>query len=427
MAFCPQSPFRSKTRAEEKPRAMIRALGYPILFHGVSLGVFFALGLYAAYRHLVTLLIFSLFFLTLGAVSWIWSRRSMLGISLKMEVSRTRAFPDESIGLVFHVTNRKRIPLPWLEIEQAIPYRLATGSLRPPSPYSKERLRWTTAISGRQSLKWRYDLVCRARGDYRLGPARLRSGDMFGLFPKETIIPQSESILVYPKIVPLGRLNLALRDLIGEIGAARSLYEDMNRPTGPRDYRHHDPFNRIHWKATARQGRLHVRQFDASTGTRVLLLLDVHSYQESFREEEETFELAVSTAASLANELLVIRRPMGLLANSSPEIQIPVSSDRGQLLLILEALARVRAESGLPIHDLLERERAGLHPGTTLVIITPGPTPPLAAAMMGLRKQGYPLLLVNVGNGLAVGGPDGIPAFGIPCADVHSAHGEASP
>ena len=427
MAFYPQSPFRSKTRADEKPRAMIRALGYPILFHGVSLGLVFALGLYAAYRHLVPLLIFSLFFLTLGAVSRIWSRRSMQGISFKIEVNRTRAFPDESLGLVFHVTNGKWIPLPWLEIEQAIPYRLATGTLRLPSPYSKERLRWTTAISGRQSLKWRHDLTCRARGDYRLGPARLRSGDMFGLFPKETIIPQTESILVYPRIVPLGRLNLALRDLIWEIGAARSLYEDMNRPTGPRDYRHHDPFNRIHWKATARQGRLHVRQFDASTGAKVLLLLDVHSYREQGREEEETFELAVSTAASLANELLDFGRPMGLMANSSPEIQIPVSSDRGQLLLVLEALARVQAEPGLPLHDLLERERVGFYPGTTLVIITHGPSPPLAAAMMGLRKQGYSLLLVNVGNEQAAGGPDGIPAFGVPCADGRCAHGDASP
>jgi uncharacterized protein (DUF58 family) len=421
------SPFLSKTKTDENPPAMICALGYPLVFHWVFLGVLVALVLSSAVRHSVPLLVLSLSFLLLAAISRTWSRRSMKEVSFQIELNRTRAFPDESIELSLELINEKRLPLPWVEIEQSVPYRLATGSLRPPSRYSKKRFRWTTSISGRQRLKWRHHLTCRARGEYRLGPARLRSGDMFGLFPKEMIIPQSESVLVYPRIVPTDMLNPALRDVLGEVEAARKLFEDLNRSTGPRDYRRHDPFKRIHWKATARQGRLQVRQFESSTGLSLLLMLDAQGFCEQGREDEQAFELAVSLTASLAYELCGARCPVGLIANAVPEIQIPLSSDRGQILNFLEALARVQPGPGLPLHDLLERERPNVHLGTTLAIITYVPSPSAAATMKDLGRRGHSLFLVTLGDGESGDDLDGIPAFRVPYPDDPCSRAEDAP
>jgi uncharacterized protein (DUF58 family) len=405
---------------------MIHTLGYPLLFHGVFLGALVALVLFAAVRDRVPLLVFSLSFLIFAAASWIWSRRSVQGISLEVALSGTRAFPDESIEILFKLRNGKWLPLPWLEIEQAIPRRLTTGRPGFTSPLGKERLRWTTAISGRQGLNWRYSLECRARGEYRLGPLRLRSGDMFGLFPREIIIPQSHAILVYPRILPVERLNLSLKEVLGELATSRGFYEDPNRPTGPRDYQPHDAFKRIHWKATARQGRLHVRQFESSTGLSILLLLDVESFCGQGQKDEEVFENAVTLTASLAYDLCGEKWPVGLMANSLPEIDIPVSSDRSQLLFLLEALARVQWRSGPPLCNLLERERAGFHVGTTLVIITYLSSPRLAALMGELRKRGHSLFLVTLGNGQSGHGLDGIPAFQAPPLDGPIARGKAS-
>ncbi len=421
------SPFPSKTKTNENPRAMIFALGYPLVFHWVSFGVLLALVLSSAVRHSVPLLVLSLSLLLLGAISWTWSRRSMKNVSFQTELSRTRAFPDESIELSLELINEKWLPLPWVEIEQSVPYRLATGSLRPPSRYSKKRFRWTASISGGQRLKWRHHLTCRARGEYRLGPVRVRSGDMFGLFPREMIIPQPESILVYPRIVPADMLNPALREVLGEVETARKLYEDLNRSTGPRDYRHHDPFKRIHWKATARQGRLQVRQFESSTGLSLLLVLDAQGFCEQGREDEQAFELAVSLTASMAYELCGARCAVGLMANASPEIRIPVSSYGDQLLSFLEALARVQPGSSLPLHDLLERERPNFHLGTTLAIITYVLSPSVAAIMGDLRRRGHSLFLVTLGNVQSGDDLDGIPAFRAPYPNSRSARAEEAP
>lgn len=351
----------------------------------------------------------------------------MQKVSFQIELNRTRVFPDESIEISLELINKKWLPLPWVEIEQGVPYRLATGSLRPPSRYSKKRFRWTTSIAGWQRLKWRHHLTCRARGEYRLGPGRIRSGDMFGIFPKEMIIPQSESVLVYPRIVPTDMLNPALRDILGEVETARKLFEDVNRSTGPRDYRHHDPFKRIHWKATARQGRLQVRQFESSTGLSLLLLLDAQSFYEKGQENEQAFELAVSLTASLAHELCGSGCPVGLIANAVPEMQIPLSSDQGQIINVLEALARVRPGPGLPLHDLLERERPNVHLGTTLAIITYAPSSSAAEIMGDLRRRGHSLFLVTLGNGQSGGDLDGIPVFRVPCADDPCSRAEEAP
>ena len=161
---------------------MIHSLGYPVLFHPAFLVAFLVLVLLSAVRHSVPVLVLSLSFLILAVVSWIWSRRSMRKVSFRMGLNRSRAFPDDAVTLSFELINEKWLPLPWVEIEQSVPYRLATGNLRHPGRLGKERFRWTTSISGWQRLRWNYNLPCKARGEYRVGPGRIRSGDMFGLF-----------------------------------------------------------------------------------------------------------------------------------------------------------------------------------------------------------------------------------------------------
>jgi uncharacterized protein (DUF58 family) len=416
-----------KAKTREDPEVMIHSLGYPVLFHPAFLVAFLVLVLFSAVRHSVPLLVLSLSFLILAVASWSWSCRSMRKVSFRMGLNRSRAFPDDAVTLSFELINEKWLPLPWVEIEQSVPYRLATGSLRHPGRFSKERFRWTTSISGWQRLRWNYDLTCKARGEYRVAPGRIRSGDMFGLFPQEMIIPQSESLLIYPRIMPMGRLNLTLTEVLGEIEAARRLYEDLNRSRGPRDYRHHDPFKHIHWKATARQGRLQVKQFDSSTGLSLFLVLDAQSFCGQRDNDEELFELAVSVTASLAYELCEAEWPVGLMANALPEIQIPVSCDRSRLLNFLEALARVRRESNFPLHNLLERERAGFPMGTTLAIITHVPSPSLVAVMSDLRRRGHALFLVTVGNGEAEDDLDGIPKFQVPFPTDRSVPAESAP
>lgn len=394
---------------------MIRKLGYPLLFNGVLWCVFFILMIVSAHRQMLPLLILSFFLGIVGAISWFLSRWCMKGVFFCVEPEQTRAFPDESIDMVFQVKNDKAFPVPWLEIEQTFPHRLVTGSLRSISPFSGERFYWTTTVSGRQHLTWRFPLTCKGRGEHRLGPARLRFGDLFGIFPKEMILPQNKTILVYPRILPLDKLSPELKDLIGDIDARRSIYEDLNRQTSPRDYQHEDPFKRIHWKATAKQGFLQVRQFESSIGLRFVLALDAAGYLNQGIQGETAFETAISLAASLAHECCGRGWPTGLLANVSPVIRIAASSGPHQRLIMLEALAKAQLRSGISLKYLFEGDCSIISPTSTIVIIAHDPTPELSALIMDLKRCGYALWVATTGHWPSEACTAGVAVLPIPC------------
>jgi uncharacterized protein (DUF58 family) len=382
-------PSLSRRNSRAPDRAIV-SLGHPAVFHWAILAVLLGLLILSAFERMVPLLAATAFLLVLLLLSRFWSRHALRGLSVGVSTSRGRAFPGEEVELTFELTNRW-LPLPWLEVEMELPYRLATGK-RSVSPYTRKRLRWITALLPGQAITWKHTLEAKARGEYRLGLPRLRSGDMFGLFPKELVLPHFESLLVYPQVFPLGKLSLPLRALFGEKAAPRSIYEDISRVAGSRDYRYDDSFKHIHWKASAAHNKLQTRQYESSTSLSLLLILDAHS----FPEEDEGFERAVSTVASLAYEAHRQGFAVGLIANSEPQVQLSIASGQNQLLQILEALARITAVSQTSLYDQMDVLRPILPMGATLVVVTRTTSPALAGVARQLEQDGHSLLLVGM-------------------------------
>jgi uncharacterized protein (DUF58 family) len=381
---------QSRRRNEARGKVIIN-LGHPAALHWAMLVILVGLAVFSAFRQMLPLLAATIFVLVLMIVPRLWSWYALSKISSNIS-GPDRAFPGEKIELSLELSNRG-LPLPWLEIELELPYRLATGK-RVHSPYTLERRRWVTALGHGRVITWKYTLEANARGDYELGPIRLRSGDMFGLFPRELILPQFQSLLVYPRIFALNDLNLSLRALFGEKVGPKSIYEDVSRVAGAREYRYDDPLKRIHWKASAAHGKLQARQYECGSSLNLLLILDVNG----FAEEDEQFEYAVSTTASVAYEAERQGFPVGLLTNSDPEIHIPTGSGQAQLMQILEALARITAKSRLPLSSQMDRIRGILPMGATLVIVSGGTMPALAGLASQLNQDGHSVVWIGVGQ-----------------------------
>ncbi len=405
------SRLKSSTGASEQGFTV--SLGYPLLFHWSVLVTAGVLLLLAGFKHWVPLLIITAFLLVVAAIASLWSRQSFRKVSCRLSPVPDRAFPGENIDLDFELTNGKWLFVPWLEIEAELPYRLVKGQPKTSPLYAKERLRWTTAVSGRQRLNWKYTLECKYRGDYSLGPIRLRGGDIFGLFPKEIILSRFEKLLVYPRVVPLERLGLPLRELTGETVARWNIYEDVSQTMGTRDYRSGDPLKRIHWKASARYEQFQVRQYESTTSLNLLIILDVGSFSHEAEPDEEPVAWAVTTAASLAYEANRQKYPVGLIAGSVPGIQIPVRSGRAQLMAILEALARVQPKACPPLHQQLDEYRSRLPVGTTMVMISHSLSLPLFSLAHKLKREGHSPVLVSAGDKTPAQNIRGIPVVTI--------------
>jgi uncharacterized protein (DUF58 family) len=182
-----------------------------------------------------------------------------------------------------------------------------------------------------------------------------------------------------------------MRALLGEKATPKSIYEDVSRVAGARDYRYDDSFKHIHWKASAARSKLQTRQYESSTSLSLLLIFDIHS----FPVEDEEFEHAVSTVASLAYEAEKQGFAVGLITNGEPKVQIAIASGRNHLMQILEALARVTNKSQVSLYQQMDKLRTIIPMGATLVLVTRTTSPALSSLVCQLERDGHSLLCIS--------------------------------
>jgi uncharacterized protein (DUF58 family) len=208
------------------------------------------------------------------------------------------------------------------------------------------------------------------------------------------------------------------------------LFEDPTRIAGVRAYEKGDPLNRIHWRATARTGQLQSKVYEPSCIAGASLVLDFHQASFAVSDALKRVELAVTTAASLANALYQMGEQVGLLTNGrdaaervryegyqqefrtrtlarvkanaqarSERLQpLLVETQRGasQLDRILRTLARLELTDGFTLPQLLTEASCRLPRDASVVAILPSVSEEAAIALGNLRRSGYAVTAVLV-------------------------------
>jgi uncharacterized protein (DUF58 family) len=328
--------------------------------------------------------------------------------------------------VVVRVTNRGRLPIPWLLLEDLLPRHALLHE--PPSLKVHGRRVQLSMLWGGGVRSLLYQLTCHRRGYYQLGPLVLETGDLFGLHRRYRVVSEPHFLLVYPSVVPLEGYDIASRRPIGEVRMSYRLYEDPTRISGVRAYQAGDPLNRVHWKATARTGKLHSKAYEPSTVAGVTILLDYHQQSHDPRHEPARSELAVTAAASLAHAVYEMGQQTGLITNgrdaadrirqegwdydirsrdaarqaasmsdTSDRLQpliVPTGHGPDQLLRILETLARVELTDGLTLAQLITETIGRMPRDATVVAILPSVSEEAAIALGNLKRRGLAVTAV---------------------------------
>ena len=356
-----------------------------------------------------------------GGVARFWSRFSLEKVEYERVFAETRAFVGETIEVSLRVVNRKLLPLPWVEVYDQFPQDLPLedAKLSPSLDSNVGYLTNTTSMLWYERVGWRHRLQCQSRGYYRVGPARLRSGDVFGLFIRERQDSQVDHLLVYPRVVPLTRLGLPSRRPFGETKGGERIFEDPSRFLGLRDYRPSDPPKRVDWKATARRQALQVKVFEPTVTAHLIVLLNISTFEVPWRGYDPVLlERAITVAASVAKHAFDEGCAVGLLVNanfpqSDQPVRIAPGRDPTQLTHILEALAMVMPIAMTPMEQIVERESYRLPLGSTLVMVTAIVNPPLLATLTKLREAGYAVVLLSVAEDKVEQEMGGITAYSV--------------
>jgi uncharacterized protein (DUF58 family) len=338
--------------------------------------------------------------------AWLWARYSLTNVEYTRELSEDRVFCGDSVKLHIRLTNRKLLPLAWIEIEDNVADRLRISErdIAPSGTPGIAVLRVTTAMRWYERVTWNLTVECPARGYFAIGPVNLRSADAFGFFQQRERIPEITRITVYPPIADLDRILVPARHLFGEQRIRRPIITDPMRTIGIRDYRPEDSFRHIHWKATARAQTLQTKVFEPTTSIQFGIFLNLDTFERYWEGLDfERAEGAIITAATLASHAVEQGHTVGLYANgvvggSDQALRIRPSRDQRQLEQMLTGLAKLSPIASLDYAGLVRTETSRFPIGSTVVLVTAIMTERLRGVLETLLRANHRVVIVTVGD-----------------------------
>jgi len=219
--------------------------------------------------------------------------------------------------------------------------------------------------AGRRRFAGGFELRSVARGRYPFYTVRLTIEDPFALARATLVQGEPQALVVYPRLVELGRLFSEGR---AQSQDGRRLL--LRRPTGyelhgVREHVEGESLRNVHWRSTARRGRLMVKELEDAPSDEVAVLLDA----DESGARGEHFEVAVRAAGSILQAHLRRGRRCALIVNSAAREAQPVTSE-GQWRRAREVLAAAEPNAHTPAFALLQGDGGVAARSLELVVVT---------------------------------------------------------
>jgi len=290
------------------------------------------------------------------------------------------ATAGESVLLTYTLINTGRLPKFYLLVRDTLPRGVILAAGPPPLVLGL----WPGETRETQCL-----VETRQRGVFSMGPASVFSTDPLGLQTFFRKMPLVSELVVYPAVLPLRNFWMT-GGAAGWRGGANALVRgDGDDFYGVREYGPGDELRRVHWRTTARTGKLAVTEYAQGVTLDVTVALDLYegAYKGTGSDERSALETAVSLAATLLADLLRRGHSVRLLSAGSRDGS-PAARSVEDMPLFLERLARVKADSLQPLADVLAEDQTNSPRQAALLIITPDWPSPRLAELLGDAPDG---------------------------------------
>lgn len=322
-----------------------------------------------------------------GAILLVVAAVFMAPRNLKLTGEREGLYPrvqeGDRLDVLLKLTAGKRLST--FMLEERLPERLGR-TVRVP----------VTSMTSGSEIEHAYTLRAQRRGVFEVGPLVAVAGDSLGLAQRETIVAKPFELLVHPRI-----------ELVSDRPLTRHFEDPPIRPPvsrpwpsgmefyGMREYTRGDDPRRIVWRASARVGKIMVRENEQGITDKITIILDTNRTHHS-REGDgfsESFETGVRAAASLAVRHLREGYEMKVLTNEGWLTRALRGAKEQQAML--DSFARVdmgRTPLGSSIRQLLASGQRDAHN----ILVTPHLGQSEAANLKLLLRTGVSVLVVGL-------------------------------
>lgn len=281
--------------------------------------------------------------------SFVLSRFSLLHMEVHRNIAHA-AIEGEKVPVTYRLVNNGIMTKYLIEISEDSPELFRDKSI--------------CVEAVRKALLIKSWFACRKRGEYHLESITLRSSYPLGLFLTARRFKSPAKLLVYPKSYPISSMPVS-----GGLKSPRTLNMTCSVSgvsdefLGTREYRPGDPLRFIHWKSSARRGKIIIKEFEQHMSSQTTIILDADKRTIS----SDSFECGVRIAASVSRFCTKNRISQQLFANSAEKLFVPAGKRCGQM--IMESLAKIQYDGGIAIAGTISEASLYVRNKSRIVLI----------------------------------------------------------
>jgi len=243
----------------------------------------------------------------------------------------------------------------------------------------------------------RFQTPALERGSYTFAETDVVSEDIFGLTQHKGTFLAKGQFRVMPRAVFIPRWQLYERNsrLAGPQASRVQSRRETTQINGVRDYVYGDRLTRIHWNATAKTGSWKSKEFEHESVPKTMIVLDGSSQA---YHSANTFELAVSTAASLLGYGIRERIGIGLCCLDKNTKMFNPAESSAERQKMIQYLIDINGEGRGPLVSRLEKGQRMFPKGSYFVLISPQSGPPVLETLRWAESRGMTPSHIHVLN-----------------------------
>jgi uncharacterized protein (DUF58 family) len=226
---------------------------------------------------LAIIIAFGSFSITLAGIDvslWIYfmvTVRVVKSLEISSSVYPSRVFTDDEVTCETKIKNMSKYLISKVEVQDfSSDGYIASGSRE-----------ISGSILPNRAMSLSYVMKFRTRGEHYFYGINIHVESTLKLFSIERKIEVKRKILVFPKILPIDELRTTLIDPVSGKKTDFKILEDSSHIVGIREYSG-EPFQRIHWKASAHTGDLMVKEYEYTGSSKIRMYVDYNLPKEIY-------------------------------------------------------------------------------------------------------------------------------------------------
>lgn len=246
-----------------------------------------------------------------------------------------------------------------------------------------------------QKKSFTFGILCKYRGYYTVGIKSIEFEDYLGIFRLSRRPGATKTITVNPRLINLDSFNIKTNYMSESHSILNKYFEDITTISDTRKYAYGDSLKRIHWKLSAKVNQLMVKNFEGTSKTNCVIMLDLqknnYSNEQNIVLEDKLIECTVAVVYHCLSNWIPIN-----FVYHSREVNKIEAKNTTDFEKIYDLLSNVSFDQDIHIKDLLNIYSRDNANKMDLIIFTSNIDYDLYNELYNLKAAGHDVNIVYV-------------------------------